>query len=188
MPGPAFQDATQPSPTRSTESTHAFFTSSQQERVGTAARALTAWASESTSSVDSLQLRQVFRCCSTAVCSMGASSRVRSASMRVSAALHCICDSLLFQRVSQQLQRPEHLPPQRGLRGADGLGDLRVRHLFHEAEDDELAGVDRKERHGALEQLDLLLPLQLRPLEMDERPETAVVERFERLLERKKEI
>ena len=29
-----------------------------------------------------------------------------------------------------------------------------------------------------------LLPLQLRPLEMDERPETAVVERFERLLER----
>src|SRR6266516_2826786 len=101
---PLFEKATQTSPaavsTRSYESTQAVFT---------------ACTSVSTSEVDSLQLRQLFRCCSTAVCSIGASSRVRSASMRVNAALHCICDSLLFQRVSQQLQRPKHFPPQRRL-------------------------------------------------------------------------
>src|ERR1044071_8213443 len=105
---PSCENATQTSPTRSYESTHCAFTSSQHERGGAAASDFTACTRRSTSSVDSLQLRQVFRCCSTAVCSMGASSRVRSASMRVSAALHCICDSLLFQRVPEQLQRPEH--------------------------------------------------------------------------------
>src|SRR5437868_3331239 len=170
---PLFEKATQTLPaavsTRSYESTQALLTSSRQECAGATASDFTACTSESTSEVDSLQLRQLFRCCSTAVCSIGASSRVRSASMRVNAALHCICDSLLFQRVSQQLQRPEHFPPQRRLRGADGLGDLRVRHLFHEAEDDELAGVDGKERHSPPQQLDLFLPLQLRALEVDER-------------------
>src|SRR5437868_7826803 len=184
---PLFEKATQTLPaavsTRSYESTQALLTSSRQECAGATASDFTACTSVSTSEVDSLQLRQVFRCCSTAVCSIGASSRVRRASMRVSAALHCICDSLLFQRVPEQLERPEHFPPQRGLGRADGLGDLRVRHLFHEAEDDELARVDRQQRHSALEQLDLFLPLQLRTFEVDERPEPAVVERLQRLLE-----
>src|SRR3954466_1936746 len=162
----SFVKATQTSPTRSNESAIASLHASLHETGGTSASDLTACTSCSTSSCDSSQLRQVRRCSSTAVLSIGASSRVRSASIRVNTFLHCIRHPLALQCIPEQLQRPEHLAPQRGLGLTYSLGDFRVRHLFHEPQHDELPRVDRQQSHGPSQQLDLFLPLDLRSFEM----------------------
>src|SRR5438270_10152566 len=117
-------NATQTSPTRSNESAIASLHVSTHDTGGTSASDLTACTSCSTSSCDSSQLRHVRRCSSTAVFSIGASSRVRSASIRVNTFLHCIRHPLLLQCIAEQLQRPEHFPPQRGLGLTNCLGDL----------------------------------------------------------------
>src|SRR5437867_281011 len=109
---PSFVKATQTSSTRSKKSPQSAFL---QERGGATASALTALASRATSCNDWSQLLQVFRWFSTSLRSSGESSRVRSASTRVSADLHRIIDPFLFERVAQQLQRPALLPSQRRL-------------------------------------------------------------------------
>src|SRR4051794_26798989 len=98
---PALEKATQTVPasvsTRSNESA----ISSRHERGCTTASDLTTSASPSTSERDSPQLRQVRRCFSTAVSSIGGSSPVRRASILVNTDLHCIRHPLLLQRVAQ---------------------------------------------------------------------------------------
>src|SRR3954453_6310498 len=180
----SFVNATQTSPTRSNESAIASLHASLHETGGTSASALTACTSCSTSSCDSSQLRQVRRCSSTAVLSIGASSRVRSASIRVNTFLHCIRHPLALQCIPEQLQRPEHFASQRGLRRPDGLRVFRVRHLFYESQHDQLARVDRQQGHGPPQQLDFFLPLQLRAFQADEWSKPSVVKRLQRLLER----
>src|SRR5947199_2218824 len=139
----SFVYATHTSPTRSNESAIASLHVFTHDAGGTSASDLTACTSCSTSSCDASQLRQVRRCSSTAVFSIGASSRVRSASIRVNTFLHCIRHPLALQCIPEQLQRPEHFAPQRGLRLTNCFGDLRIRHLFHESQHDQLARVDR---------------------------------------------
>src|SRR3954454_10850973 len=180
----SFVKATHTSPTRSNESAIASLHVWAHDTGGTSASDLTACTSCSTSSCASSQLRQVRRCASTAVLSMGASSRVRSASIRVNTFLHCIRHPLALQCIPEQLQRPEHFASQRGLRRPDGLRDFRVRHLFHESQHDQLARVDRQQGHGPPQQLDFFLPLQLRAFQTDKRSEPSVVERLQRFLER----
>src|SRR3954451_3304948 len=159
----SFVNATQTSPTRSNESAIASLHASLHETGGTSASDLTACTSCSTSSCDSSQLRHVRKCASTAVLSIGASSRVRSASIRVNTFLHCIRHPLALQCIPQQLQRPEHLASPRGLRLAYRFRDLRVRHLFHEPQNNQIARVDRRQSHTPPKQLDFFPPLKLRP-------------------------
>src|SRR5438128_571830 len=152
LPENATHTARPPASTRSNESMTSRQSASLHERGGATASALTALARRSTSCSESSQLLHVFRWLSTSLRSSGESSRVRSASTRVSADLHRIIAPLFFQRLAQQLQRPEHLPPERRLGCPDGSGDLPIRHLFHESQHDQLARLDRQQGDGPAQQ------------------------------------
>src|ERR1051326_4849385 len=166
------------------ESLHLPVTVSRHERGGAAARDLMVCAKTSTSATESLQLEHLPMCSWISSRSVEGSSPVRRASMRVRTDLHRMGDSSFLQRIPQELQGAKDFAAQRGLGRADGLGDFSVGHVFHESKDDQLARLDGQGAHRTAEQLGILAALRVVAVMTDERTETAVVERLERLFQR----
>src|SRR5687768_15847682 len=137
------------------------------------------------SDTDSWHGWQVSRCASISFCSFSSSSPVRRASMRVNTALHCMGDSSGCQRLAQKLQRAEDFAAKHRLVHASRFGNVRVRHLLHEAEDDQLADLWGQFGDSAVQFCDLFAFVELRSnaLLRDKGTDAIVVERGEGLFE-----